>query len=45
MAIFTSKIALGVLAGGITLGGAGLLFSGTDTLDRASAWTEDAGNC
>ena len=43
MGIFTSKIALGVLAGGITLGGAGVcMFTGTDTLDKASAYVTNS---
>jgi len=41
--IFTSKIALGILAGGFTLAGAGLLFNGTETLDRASAFVQNSG--
>jgi chromosome segregation ATPase len=44
MGLFTSKIALGVLAGGFTLGGAGLLFTGSDTLQNASNFVKDAGN-
>jgi chromosome segregation ATPase len=44
MGLFTSKIALGVLAGGFTLAGAGLLFNGSDTLKNASQFVQDAGN-
>jgi hypothetical protein len=36
MGLFTSKIAIGVLAGGFTLAGAGLLFNGSETLQNAS---------
>jgi chromosome segregation ATPase len=43
MGLFTSKIAIGVLAGGFTLGGAGLLFNGSETLQNASNFVKDAG--
>lgn len=41
--LFKSKIITGVLAGGFTLGAAGLLFTGTDTLEKASDFVRDAG--
>lgn len=44
MGLFTSKIAIGVLTGGFTLAGAGLLFSGSETLQNASNFVKDAGN-
>jgi hypothetical protein len=44
MGLFTSKIAIGVLAGGFTLAGAGLLFNGSETLKNASNFVKDAGN-
>jgi peptidoglycan hydrolase CwlO-like protein len=44
MGLFTSKIITGVLAGGFTLGGAGLLFGGTQTLSDASQFVKDQGN-
>lgn len=44
MGLFSSKIAIGVLAGGFTLAGAGLLFNGTQTLQDASTYVQDAGN-
>jgi chromosome segregation ATPase len=44
MGLFTSKIAIGVLAGGFTLAGAGLLFNGSQTLQDATNWAKDAGN-
>lgn len=43
MGIFTSKIAIGILAGGFTLAGAGLLFTGSDTLSNASTFVSNAG--
>jgi chromosome segregation ATPase len=43
MGIFTSKIITGVIAGGFTLAGAGLLFSGSDTLHNATSFVKDAG--
>jgi chromosome segregation ATPase len=42
MGIFTSKIFIGVIAGGFTLAGAGLLFTGADTLKDASEYVKDA---
>lgn len=44
MGLFTSKIFAGVLAGGFTLAGAGLLFTGTDKLQDASDFVNDAKN-
>jgi chromosome segregation ATPase len=44
MGLFTSKIAIGVLTGGFTLAGAGLLFSGSETLQNASLFVKDAGS-
>lgn len=44
MGLFTSKIAIGVLAGGFTLAGAGLLFTGSETLQNASSFVQQAGN-
>lgn len=44
MGLFTSKIALSVIAGGgITLGALGLTFGGTETLQKATSYVQDAG--
>jgi chromosome segregation ATPase len=42
MGLFTSKIFLGVIAGGFTLAGAGLVFTGHDTLQNANSYVQDA---
>lgn len=44
MGLFASKIGIGVLAGSFSLGAAGLLFSGSETLQNASNFVKDAGN-
>jgi chromosome segregation ATPase len=44
MGLFTSKIFAGVLAGGFTLAGAGLLFTGHNTLQDANAFVKDSSN-
>lgn len=44
MGLFTSKIVVGVLAGGFSLAGAGLLFDGSATLENASNYVKDAGS-
>lgn len=41
MPLFTSKIAAGILAGGFTLGAAGLLFVGADKLEDASNYVKE----
>jgi chromosome segregation ATPase len=43
MGLFTSKIINGVIAGGFTLGGAGLLWGGHDTLQNANQFVQDSG--
>jgi chromosome segregation ATPase len=42
MGLFASKIFTGVLAGGITLAGAGLAFTGHDTLQDANNYVKDS---
>lgn len=41
MGLFTSKIAVGLMAGSVTLGGLGLLFTGTDKLEQASQYVQE----
>lgn len=43
MGLFTSKIAIGVLTGGFSLGSASLLFTGTETLHNATTYVKEAG--
>lgn len=42
MGLFTSKIFVGVMAGTVTLGGLGLLFNGSETLEKASNFVRES---
>ncbi|WP_340371502.1 hypothetical protein [Peribacillus sp. FSL E2-0218] len=44
MGLFTSKIAAGVVLGSFTLAGAGLVFTGTGTLQQATDFVKEAGS-